>query len=190
MSETCHDKDSVNNLLFDVVALGCYIGPCLSKYAQTSQDKVDLHTYPSGTTVMKAFVARNFIFYDNKKCISKVLNEASLNNAISVKITWRIQTYHQNNQVITLAADMANPAIHPVCIVMQLVLCACCLLQPDNMPVLFQKTKKGKTFYLTGNKFAKLLRKTVRKVHSDTTSDNLKKYSANLLSIWACIFAR
>jgi hypothetical protein len=30
MSETSHDKDSVDNLL-DIVALGCYIGPRLSK---------------------------------------------------------------------------------------------------------------------------------------------------------------
>ncbi len=30
-------KDSVSDLLFDVVALGCYyIGPCLSEYAQTT----------------------------------------------------------------------------------------------------------------------------------------------------------
>jgi hypothetical protein len=48
--------DSVNNLLFDFVSLGRYIGPRLSEYAQTTQDKVDYHTYPSGTTVVKAFV--------------------------------------------------------------------------------------------------------------------------------------
>jgi hypothetical protein len=53
--------DSFNNLLFDFVSLGCYIGPRLSKYAQTTQDKVDYHTYPSGTTVIKAFVASEFI---------------------------------------------------------------------------------------------------------------------------------
>jgi hypothetical protein len=33
-------KDSVSDLLFDIVALGRYIGPCLSEYAQTTQDKV------------------------------------------------------------------------------------------------------------------------------------------------------
>jgi hypothetical protein len=47
-------KDSVSDLLFEVVALGCYIGPHLSKYAQTTQDKDDRHTYPSGKTVIKA----------------------------------------------------------------------------------------------------------------------------------------
>jgi hypothetical protein len=62
-------EDSVSDLLFDVVALGCYIGPCLSEYAQTTQDKVNHHTYPSGKTVIKAFIANDFIFYDDKKRI-------------------------------------------------------------------------------------------------------------------------
>jgi hypothetical protein len=66
-------KDSVSDLLFDVMALGCYIGPRLSKYAQTTQDKVNHHTYPSGKTVIKAFIANNFIFYDEKKRIVKDL---------------------------------------------------------------------------------------------------------------------
>ncbi len=70
-------KDSVSDLLFNVVALG-YILPPLGKYAQTTQDKVDYHTYPSGTTVIKAFIANNFIFYNERKHIIKELNEDSL----------------------------------------------------------------------------------------------------------------
>jgi hypothetical protein len=68
-------KDSVSDLVFDVVALGHYIGPCLSKYAQTTQDKVNHHTYLSGKTVIKAFIANNFIFYDEKKHVIKNLNK-------------------------------------------------------------------------------------------------------------------
>ncbi len=81
-------KDSVSDLLFNVVALSHYIGPCLSEYAQTTQDKVDYHTYPSGTTVIKAFIANNFIFYGNRKHIIKDLNKDSLQWACFVKITW------------------------------------------------------------------------------------------------------
>ncbi len=66
---------SVSDLLFDVVALGRYIGPRLSKYAQTTKDKVIHHTYPSGKTVIKAFIATNFIFYDEKKRVVKDLND-------------------------------------------------------------------------------------------------------------------
>jgi hypothetical protein len=53
------NSNSVNNLLFDFVSLGHYIVPRLSKYAQTTQDKVDYHTYPSNMTVIKAFIASN-----------------------------------------------------------------------------------------------------------------------------------
>jgi hypothetical protein len=68
-------KDSVSDLLFDVVALGRYIGPRLSEYTQTTQDKVDYHTYPSGTTVIKAFIANNFIFYNSRKHIIKIIEQ-------------------------------------------------------------------------------------------------------------------
>jgi hypothetical protein len=40
--------DSEQHTLFDLVALGRYIGPRVSKYAQTSDKNVDYHVYPSG----------------------------------------------------------------------------------------------------------------------------------------------
>jgi hypothetical protein len=93
-------KDSVSVLLFDAVALGRYIRPCLSKYAQTTQDKVDHHTYPSGEMVIKAFITNNFILYNEKKRVVKELNKDSLQRAGFVKITWRIQrTTRMANQL-------------------------------------------------------------------------------------------
>jgi hypothetical protein len=71
-------EDSLSDLLFDIVPLSHYIGPRLSKYAQATQDKVDHHTYPSGKTVVKAFIANEFIFYDEKKHVVKDLNKDSL----------------------------------------------------------------------------------------------------------------
>ncbi len=91
MSESSRDKDLFNDLFFDVVALGRYMGPCLSKYAQTTQAKVNLHTYPSNTTIMKAFVAGNFVFCNSNKHIIKELNSVSLNEASSIWITCQIQ---------------------------------------------------------------------------------------------------
>jgi hypothetical protein len=107
-------KDLVSDLLFDVVTLGRYIGPCLSEYAQTTQDKVDHHTYPSGKLVIKAFIANDFIFYDEKKRVIKDLNIDSLQRACFVKITWRIQKNRQNGQLITLMAESDQPKICPV----------------------------------------------------------------------------
>jgi hypothetical protein len=70
---------------------------------------------------------------------------------------------------------------------MQLVLRANRLNQPDDMPVAVYKTKKGKVIYLTGNKIAKLLWKAIKEVRPDTTSDELKRYSAHSLRVWACV---
>jgi hypothetical protein len=70
---------------------------------------------------------------------------------------------------------------------MRLVLRAKWLNQPDDMPVVVYKTKKGKVIYLTGNKIAKLLRKAVKEVRPDTTSDELTCYSAHSLTVWACV---
>jgi hypothetical protein len=173
-------KDSISDLLFDVVALGRYIGPCLSEYAQTTQDKVNHCTYPSGITVIKAFIANDFIFYDEKKHIVKDLNKDSLQRARFVNIT-------QNGQSITLAAESDRPKICLMRSAMQLVLRARQLNQPDDMPVAVYKTKKGEMIYLTGNKIAELLRKAVKKVRPDTTPDELKQYSAHFLRVWACV---
>jgi hypothetical protein len=70
---------------------------------------------------------------------------------------------------------------------MQLVLHAHQLVQPNDTLITFYKTNKGKTFYLTGKRFAELLRKAIWKIHPDITLDNLKKYSAHSLRIWACV---
>jgi hypothetical protein len=180
-------KDSVSDLLFDIVALGHYIRPCLSEYAQTTQDKVNNHTYPSGKLFIKAFIANNFIFYDEKKRAIKELNKDSLQQAHFVKTTWRIQKNRQNGQSITLAAEIDQSKICPVCSVMRLVLQAKRLNQPDDMPVAVYKTNKGKVIYLTGNKIAKLLRKAVKEVRPDTTPGKLKRYSAHSLRVWACV---
>jgi hypothetical protein len=180
-------NDSVSDLLFNDVALGRYIGSCLSKYAQTTQDKVNFHTYPSGTSVVKAFIANIFIFYNERKRIIKELNEDSLQRAHFVKITWRKQKNCQNGQSITLAAESDRTEICLVRSIMQLVLRARWLNQPDDMPVAVYKTKKGKIIFRTGNKIAKLLRKPIKKVHPDTSPDKFKRYSAHSLRVWACV---
>jgi hypothetical protein len=180
-------KDSVSDLLFDVVALGHYIGPCLSEYAQTTQDKNDHHSNPSGKMVIKAFIANDFIFYNEKKRVVKDLNEDSLQRAHFVKITRRTQKNRQNAQSITLAAEIDPPKIFPVHSAMRLVLQAKRLNQPDDMPVAVYKTKKGKVIYLTCNKIAELLRKAVKEVRPDTTPDKLKQHSAHSLRVWACV---
>jgi hypothetical protein len=65
-ASSSHSHDSDRNLVFDMLTLSRFIEPCISEYAQTTQDKVDYHVYPSGTCVIKAFTANDFVFYDKK----------------------------------------------------------------------------------------------------------------------------
>jgi hypothetical protein len=113
-ASSSYSCDSDQNLLFDILTLAHYIGPRVSEYAQTTQDRVDYHVYPSGTRVIKAFTANDFIFYNKNSHVFTKIDNSSLHLAASVQITWRIQKNHQNGQKIKLSAGTRNPAICPV----------------------------------------------------------------------------
>jgi hypothetical protein len=89
--------DSKHSTLFNFIAIGCYIGPCVSEYVQTSDKNVDYHMYPSGKQVIKAFIASNFTFYDEKSQIIADISDASFDTVERVCITWHIQKNCKNN---------------------------------------------------------------------------------------------
>ncbi len=113
-ASSSHSCNSDRNLLFNILTLARFIGPRVSEYAQTTQDKVDYHVYPSGTRVIKAFTANDFVFYDKKGHVLTKIDDSSFDLATSVQITWRIQKNHQNSQKIKFSPDTKNPAICPV----------------------------------------------------------------------------
>jgi hypothetical protein len=129
-----HSHDSGQNLLFDMLTLSHFIGPRVSECAQTTQENIDYHVYPSETCVIKAFTANNFIFYDKNGHILKKINNSTLDTATSVQIIWRIHKNRQNGQKIKLSAGTKNPALCPVRGALQMIMRATCLGQPDNMP--------------------------------------------------------
>ncbi len=59
--------------------------------------------------------------------------------------------------------------------------------QPVDMPVACYRTKKAPLLYITGSRIATLLREAVKKVRPSTSADDLKKYSAHSLHVWACV---
>jgi hypothetical protein len=89
-SNVSRSRDSKHNTLFNLVAIGCYTGPCVSKYVQTSDKNVDYHMYPSGKQVIKAFIISNFTFYDKRSQIIADLSDVSFNIVERVCITWHI----------------------------------------------------------------------------------------------------
>jgi hypothetical protein len=107
-ASSSHSHDSDQNLLFDMLNLSCFIGPRVSKYAQTTQDKVDYHVYPSGTRVIKAFTANDFVFYDKSGHVLKKNDNSTLNLATSVQITWCIQKNRLNGCNMPCTGSIAN----------------------------------------------------------------------------------
>jgi hypothetical protein len=140
-ASSSHSCDSDQNLLFDIMTLVRFIGPCVSEYAQTTQDKIDYHVYPSGICIIKAFTANDFVFYDKNGHVLKKIDNSSLDLATSVQITWHIQKNHQNSQKTKLSADTKNPAICLIWGALQMVMRAHHLAQPDDMPVACYRTK-------------------------------------------------
>jgi hypothetical protein len=110
-ASSSHSYNFDQNLLFDILILARFIGPCVSEYAKITQDKV---VYPSGTCVIKAFTANNFVFNNKNGHILTKIDNSSLDFAAFIHITWHIQKNHQNGQKIELFADTKNPAICPV----------------------------------------------------------------------------
>ena len=187
VAKTSHSLDSDRNLLFDILTFGRFIGPRVSEYAQTTQERVDYHVYPDGNRVIKAFTANDFIFCDNKNNILTPVDESSLAAATSVKITWRIQKNRNNGQTIRLKADPKHPDICPVRGAVRMVMRARRLGQPDDMPLACYRTKKAPLLYLTGNRIATLLREAVKKVRPSTPLAEQKQYSAHSIRVWACV---
>ncbi len=182
-----HSYNSNQNLLFDILTLARFIRPPVSEYAQTTQDKVDYHVYPSGTRIIKAFSDNDFAFYDKNSHVLTNIDDLLFDSATSIQITWCIQKNRQNGQKIKLSTDMKNPAICPVWGALQMVMRAHRLSQPDDMPVAYYRTKKALVLFIIGSRIATLLCKAVKKVRPSTSADDFKTYSTHSLHVWACV---
>ena len=179
--------DSVEQVVFNMVAFGRITGPRAGEYAQKTLDKVEVHKYPSGKTVVKAFIKSDFDFFDKSGRRIVDLDEDGMDQVNTMSVTWRIQKNRCNGQKLQIAADHANPAICPVRNALQVVLRAKRLNQTDDKPLAIFVDGKQKTRYLTAGKIADVLRKAVKLVKPDIDADEIKKYSAHSIRVWACV---
>ena len=185
-SNVSRSPDSEQRTVFNVTTMGCYLGPRVSEYAQTTDKTVDYHVYPSGKQVIKAFIANDFQFINMNGQVIAELSDDSIEVVDRVRITWRIQKNHQNNQKISLPCDKITPAICPVLAALRLVLRACRLSQPDSMPVACY-LKKDTMTYITGSRIAFHFRAVAKAVHPNISKDDEQRYSAHSMRVWACV---
>jgi hypothetical protein len=139
-----------------------------------------------GHALSKHSLPMTFFYNKNGHVLTKI-NNSSRVFAVSVQITWHIQKNHQNGQKIKLSADTKNPVICSIRGALQMVKRAHHLTQPDNMPVACYRTKKALLLFITSSRIATLLHEAVKKVRPSTLVDDLKKYLAHSLRVWACV---
>jgi hypothetical protein len=79
--------DLEQRTIFDVTTMVRYLGPHMSKYAQTTDKNVDYHVYSSGKQVIKAFIANDFQFINANGQVITELSDASIEVVDRVRIT-------------------------------------------------------------------------------------------------------
>ena len=87
-------KDSLEEVVSNVIAAGKFLGWRASEHSQTSQDKVDYHKYPSGKEVMKAINGNDVIYTDKKGKLIEIKKKSDLKKVHAVTITF----WHQKNR--------------------------------------------------------------------------------------------
>jgi len=174
-------------LLASIAKLAKVIGPRSSEYAQKTISKVDCHEYPSGKTVIKAWIRKDYTFYDNKNRVIKTFNQKTKDRVAKVTITWRIQKNRRNGQKITVVRDYKNSDICPVLAALEIYMNSIAKGQPEDQPMAATLDTKGNIRYLSNGRIATLLRSAARKVHPDLSEDEIKQYSSHSFRVFACV---
>ncbi len=160
----------------------------MAEYAQTTQNKIDVHEYASGNKATKAFVPSDWKFYNDNGHLMMV---HSLNSLVDppkkMKLTFRIQKNCQNGQSITFAANDKHPHICPVHAAYRIYLRAKRLGQSDDQPMGIFVNKQGISKYLTANKISEVLQSVVKTCHPNLLRDEIMHFSSHSIRVWAVI---
>lgn len=188
-------QNSASSLISNILCLARYVGPRLSEYAQKQQNKITYHTWKSGKKVVRSWILQDFKFFDKKN------NQISLRGRTRddirhihseiayMTITWRIQKNRRNGQSIKIPIDTAHIDICPVYHALQIVMRKF-RLDPHNLDAplcVFANNNSMDPLYLTGAKVKTFLQQAVKKVHPNISMEELKKFSAHSLRVWACV---
>ena len=154
------------------------LGLQVSEYAQTMQNKIEVHKYPSGKGVIKAFTSLDFIIYfKNNAIINEINTVKQLSMLQKVKVTFQIKKNRENGQSISFKADKKYPEICPVRAVHRILQQDKRLGQDNDQPIGVFINHYGIKKYLTGSKIAKLLQTVARAVHPHMTREEISHFS-------------
>lgn len=179
------EEDSIDSVIFDWFCFIRITGLRVAEYAQRYQTKVDVHEYPSGKRVTKAFIANDWKFYDHK---GKIVDASCpTSKPTKVKVTFRIQKNRRNGQSVTIVADDSHPEICLVKAAQRIVLRAKRLDQLGHEPLAVFLNNQNQKKYLTGSKIAEILQATASQAHPDLTKDEISRFSSHSGRVWALV---
>jgi hypothetical protein len=179
-------KLSKEALVKDICIVVRQVCPRAAEYAQKTQTKADVHTYPSGKEVIKALCADRIKFYDKRgrRVLNPLRNRTKIEN---LSILWAIQKNRWHGELKWYSRDHDNPQLCLVEAFLRLIERAQLLGQPDNMPFSVYLNKRVKTVYLTGQTVTNFLRKIAKKLYPHMTEEELSYYSCHSFRAWAAV---
>lgn len=187
--------DSVDSLVANIICLARFVGPRLSEYGNKQQKKITYHTWGSGRTIVRSWIAKDFTFFD-KKGAEIHLHGMSTDKILSfyptiyyMKVTWRIQKNRRNGQSIKIPVERDHQMVCPVYNALQIVMRKT-RIDPTNLdtPVcIYVNNNSMEPLYLTGPKVKNLIQKAINIVNPKMSAEDRQKYSAHSLRVWACV---
>ncbi len=179
--------DSAEVVVFDLACYNKIYGCRSCEYAQKKQTTVEIHRYPSGKEVVKAFTRECWVFFNKD---GQLIVKHSVENPDilgDMDTTWKIQKNRQNNQKIGIRANFKNPDICKVRAAYRMFLRSIRLGKKDNEPLCVFVNKSGRTVYMTAAKVTEILRKAARTAHPDWTEEMINRITSHSFRVWALV---
>lgn len=175
-------------LLARLASLAKVVGPRACEYVQKTQQKVEVHRYPSGRKeVVKAWTRLDFAFRGVRGAHLNPANSRNKGRIDKVVITWRVQKNRQNGQKITVVRDRDHPDLCPVLAALDIFEHSKRIGTKDDEPMFALSDAKGQRRYWTAGKVAAALQQVAKKAHPDMPKEEVKKYTCHSFRVWACV---
>ena len=175
-------------LLAKLASISKVVGPRACEYAQKTQQRIEVHRYPSGRKeVTKAWTRLDFLFLGKRDLrLDPLKKEWTRKRVVKVVITWRIQKNRQNGQKLTVVRDLQHPALCPVLAALDLYNHSHDIGQKDEEPMFALVDARGRKKYWTAGRVAICLQAVAKKVHPDLPQEDIKKFTCHSFRVWAC----
>ena len=153
------------------------------------KDVIQRYVKPDGTTVIRAFCLRNFLFFDEDDMVlDRELALANSELVLQVGQHYDVQKNRVNDQVIKQMRNKERPEFCPVQASLDIVDVALHLGQTkEDNPLCVFETEDETVQYLTGDMITKYYRWVTAKVFPQISKEDLKLISCHSIRVTAAV---